>query len=269
MMFDVAHGNVVYLFAHPDDEFACSMPIRAQTRRGVSVHCVFTTDGGHGGQSVFRRQQESRRVLARLGVPCSNIHFLGEAHGFPDGGLHKKLAEASLALESCFEQITNVRAVALPAWEGGHQDHDATHLIGVELTLRLNIPLVRQFPLYNGAGLPGPLFKVMAPLCDNGPVRSYRAGMAERLFAVMLCFHYVSQWKTWVGLLPFFTWHLLTRGTFPEQDVSLARIRETPHPGSVLYERRGFLKFSEFNAEVEKFLAARSPDDATVRASLE
>ena len=57
--------------------------------------------------------------------------------------------------------------VYLPAWEGGHQDHDAGHLLGLSLAapgLRL-----RQFPLYQGAGLPGPFFRVMAPLPGNGP----------------------------------------------------------------------------------------------------
>ena len=257
MTIDAASGNVIYIFAHADDEFACSMPIRAQTRQGMSVHCIYTTDGGYGGQSISRRQDESLRVLRSLGVDASNVHFLGGTHGLPDGNLHTKLDEASAALQSCFERISAVRSVALPAWEGGHQDHDATHLIGVELALRLEIPSVIQFPLYNGQGLPGPLFKVMHPLAANGPVRSYHASLSERITAISLSIHYASQWKTWAGLLPFFAWHFLTRGTFPEQKVNPARLRESPHAGSLLYERRGFVNFSEFQAAAEKFLATR------------
>lgn len=254
---------VLWLLPHPDDEFACSMRIRTMAAAGDAVHCAFLTDGGFGGQSVPRRRAESLGVLRRLGVSASSVHFLGERHGFRDGALHERLDDALDALEGLVEAIGPVDALHVPAWEGGHQDHDATHLLGLVLSRRRAIRTLRQFPLYHGAGLPGPWFRVLDPLAANGPWQPHRTTPGERMRAVALCLSYRSQWRTWLGLLPFFAWHMLTRGTFPEQDVAHARVTEAPHAGAVLYQRRGFLTLSEFRRAANVFLASHGIGSST------
>ncbi|HZH44648.1 MAG TPA: PIG-L family deacetylase [Lysobacter sp.] len=248
-------GRILFLLAHPDDEFACSVPIRAMARAGAEVHCAYLTDGGFGGQPVARRRHESRRVLEGLGVPEGRSHFLGEWHGFPDGALHAWLDAALVALQDLVRQIGPLDRLYIPAWEGGHQDHDAVHLLGLVLAKQCGISVLRQFPLYHGAGLPGPLFKVLDPLPANGAVHSYRASWRERVLAVTVCLSYVSQWRTWVGLLPFVVLHMLMHGTFSEQDVDPARVHEPPHPGPPLYERRGFMPSDRFSEAAARFLA--------------
>ena len=258
------HRRILWLLPHPDDEFACSMRIRATAAAGDEVHCVFLTDGGFGGQSVARRRLESLRVLRRLGVGAAAVHFLGERHGFRDGTLHERLEDALQALDALIEAMGAVDVLHVPAWEGGHQDHDATHLLGIVLARRRSVGSLRQFPLYHGAGLPGPWFRVLHPLAANGPVQPHRATPVERLWAVALCLSYRSQWRTWLGLLPFFAWHMLARGTFPEQQVDPARVAESPHVGVVLYQRRGFLAMPEFRRAADAFLAAHGIAPATV-----
>lgn len=45
-------------------------------------------------------------------------------------------------------------SLLIPAWEGGHQDHDAAHLIGRRLADRTGAR-AWQFPLYTGSALTG------------------------------------------------------------------------------------------------------------------
>lgn len=250
-------GRTVFLLAHPDDEFACSIPIRHGVRAGDEVHCVYLTDGGYGGQSVRVRKEESLRALALLGVEPGRVHFIGAEHRLPDGALHRHFERAAAVLERLFDALGAVDVVHVPAWEGGHQDHDATQLVGAVVAQRAGVARIVQFPLYQGAGLPGPLFRVLAPLPANGPIAGVRANAGERWLAIRLCFSFSSQWRTWVGLLPFFALRMLMDGRFPEQPIDAMRWRESPHSGDVLYERRGFVSRAEFAACADAFLEQR------------
>ncbi len=248
-------SRALLLLPHPDDEFACSMRVRAMVRNGIEVHCAFLTDGGYGGQSITRRRYESLRVLRTLGVTEQQVHWLGQRHAIPDGALHRHLVPAMDALVELTKHVGDIDSLHIPAWEGGHQDHDAAHLLGLALAERNSSMSVGQFPLYTGAGLLGPWFKVLSPLEANGPaVSTYRAKWSERVRAVLLCLSYVSQWRTWAGLLPFFAARMAADGCFREQAVSVSRIQEPPHSGRLLYERRGFLTYREFQAITTPFL---------------
>lgn len=221
------------------------------------MHCAYLTDGGYGGQSTQVRMRETIRALSLLGVKTSFVHFLGSEHDFHDGALHTQLMAAADALDELFMDSNGFESMYLPAWEAGHQDHDAVHLLGECLAHVRGVSNLRQFPLYHGADLPGPLFRVLSPLPQNGPVDVYRASMIERMQAIRLCLLYRSQWRTWIGLLPFFAWKMLMHGEFPVQPVNGARLSEPPHSGKPLYERRGALEAKVFFAEANAFLARR------------
>ena len=234
----------LFLLPHPDDEFAVSAHLADAVRAGDDLLLAYLTDGGFSGQDVGTRESESLDVLAGLGVPASAVVFLGREHGLPDGALHAHLPRARAALRDRLAAFGTPDEVYLPAWEGGHQDHDAGHLLGLSLAapgLRL-----RQFPLYQGAGLPGPFFRVMAPLPGNGPSERRVASLRERFRQLRICFSFPSQWKTWLGLTPFVLLHLLRDGAFHLQGVDVRRVLQPPHAGRPLYERRGFLAQEEF-----------------------
>lgn len=245
----------VFVLAHPDDEFACSMWMASLAACGHPIAVAYLTDGGFGGQATARREAESLRVLRRLGVAASDVAFLGRRHGWPDGALHTRLDAAVEVLGAWMDTLDGVGMVVMPAWEGGHQDHDATHLVALAAASARGIHDLWQIPLYTGAGLRGPFFRVLRTLPQNGAVEAYHATWPERLRALALCLEYASQWKTWVGLLPFLTLHLVTAGTFPRQRIDLGRLRQAPHPGAPLYERRGFLAYSEFRAAADRFIS--------------
>lgn len=239
---------LVALFAHPDDEFAVFPWIEQAIRSGQPVHCIWMTNGGWGGQSISRRREESVKVLRRLGVTREMMHFLGEQDSIPDGQLHRLMDRARDALRVALPRLPKNAWWLIPAWEGGHQDHDACHLLAIE-TVAPGTPLF-QYPLYNGLGLPGPVFRTLSPLRSNGPTCDVPIGWKHRILYPIYCLGYRSQWKSFVGLLPFYALRMLQRRPFRIQPVEPAATRRRPHAGKLLYERRGGPSWEEFQSEV-------------------
>lgn len=233
-----AGGPVLFLLAHPDDEFGVFPWIEHALAEGDALHCAWMTDGGWGGQDILRRQAESERVLSRMGVKGTSMHFLGGQHGFADGDLWNQLEPAMQTLRARYSGLSLSRVV-FPAWEGGHPDHDASHLLGLALARELGAEAL-QYTLYQGEGLPGPLFKVLSPLPANGPSIPLVVSAKQRLRYIFACLQFRSQWKSFAGLLPFYALKLcFTRHPFVLQPVQAPRTAERPHPGPLLYERRG------------------------------
>lgn len=240
------------LLAHPDDEFAI-FPLLEDRRR--PTHVAWLTDGGWGNQSIELRRHESTAVLRRMGVPLDHMHFLGHDWSIADGTLHRQLDHVVPRLLTYFAWIPPKSEVILPAWEGGHPDHDATHLAGVALAAHLALD-ARQFSLYHGEGLAGPLFKVLTPLLSNGRAEIVPTTFLQRLRYVRECLRYRSQWKSFVGLLPFYAWRMRRADAFALQWVMPGRTAQAPHQGTLLYERRGGPSWRDFAEATRRF---RSP----------
>jgi N-acetylglucosamine malate deacetylase 1 len=221
------------LLAHPDDEFAIFPLVSAP---GDGLHVAWLTE---------RRRRESTEVLERLGVPRSNLHFLGHEWSVADGSLYHRLDDVVPRLLSYFGWLAHGSELMVPAWEGGHPDHDACHLAGIALARHLGSQ-PQQFSLYQGEGLPGPLFKVLTPLTGSGPARAIPTTAGERMRYVWTCLSYRSQWKSFVGLLPFYAWRMRRSDAFVVQPVAPERTAQRPHIGALLYERRGGPSWDEF-----------------------
>lgn len=239
-----ADAPLLAVFAHPDDEFAVFPWLRRALADGRRVEAVWLTDGGWGGQDTARRRTESIAVLSGLGMAPARMHFCGEEWGITDGGLHLRLDEV---VPRVLERLGTACGgeVLIPAWEGGHHDHDASHLVGIALA-RARDARMWQFSLYHGEGLPGPWFKVLSPLRGNGDAETLSTGLGERLGCAALCLRYRSQWKSFVGLLPFYAWRMLSADAFQRQPVDPRRTAQRPHEGAMLYERRGGPSWADF-----------------------
>ncbi|MFL6464897.1 MAG: PIG-L family deacetylase [Bryobacteraceae bacterium] len=89
--------SLVIIGAHPDDEFLHPAAIRAAVENSVPVHIIFLTSGDAGGSDRFFgveyspaeaiefghiRMAEARAAALHLGIPESNLHFLGLPDGF-------------------------------------------------------------------------------------------------------------------------------------------------------------------------------------------
>jgi hypothetical protein len=239
------------ILAHPDDEFAIFPHLERAIAGGRQVRVTWLTDGGWGGQSVERRRMESVGVLRALGIPEDHLHFVGAELGIADGSLHEHLDDVVPHLRG--KLLPSVgEEVLVPAWEGGHHDHDATHLAALALVDGRDCD-VRQFSLYHGHGLPGPLFRVLSPLPMNGQARVFQTTLAMRARYVGLCLRFRSQWKSFLGLLPFYTVKMLGSNAFVTQPVLRERTAHRPHPGPMLYERRGGPSWEAFAQATSRY----------------
>lgn len=245
----------IFIFAHPDDEFGCYESIRREILAGHEVKCYYLTDGGYGGQPVERREAESARVLGKLGVSANAIRFLGRKHNIPDGYLPDHMLLAATALVDDVKGSGGIAAVYVPAWEGGHQDHDAAHVIACAINAQVRArDGLWQYSLYQGRGLKWGLFRVMKPLESNGPLRAQTISLKRRFGYLRLCLSYPSQWKTWFGLFPFVAMKLMFVGRYYLQPASLNKDIRRPHDGLLLYERREMARFDDVEKHIRLFV---------------
>jgi LmbE family N-acetylglucosaminyl deacetylase len=218
----------LYVFAHQDDEVAIAPRIARDVAAGARVVCAFLTDGG----APAVRDAESRAVLAELGV--RDVIFVG----FPERELVEHLEEAYHALE----EIDADEIITL-AWEGGHQDHDAAHLVALALATKRGVRCL-EFPLYRG------YFRVLSPL--RGGERR-RLSAREVVLRVVLSWRYPSQRRSWLWL----GWWLWLRWSEVVREASVERVLHPPHEGRLLYERRFRFPRERFFAAARTFIEQR------------
>ncbi|MDE2606450.1 MAG: PIG-L family deacetylase [Burkholderiales bacterium] len=241
----------LFFFAHQDDEFGVFEHIVRARASGQRVCCAYLTSGVAEQNSPTRRNSESTRVLLQLGVAPADIHFPGQELGIADAHLVRHIERAVDWIATWLAGLSSVASAYLPAWEGGHHDHDALHAAVLLAARRTTSGArLRQFPLYNAYHCPSPFFRVFKPLPVNGPAEHLPIPWRRRLRFLRYCLSYPSQAKSWAGLLPFTILHYVLRGIESEQDVSLQRLRERPHPGPLYYERRGFCTWPEVQQAV-------------------
>jgi LmbE family N-acetylglucosaminyl deacetylase len=252
-----ARKTVLFVLAHQDDECLVSTRIARELEWRHRVVCAFLTDGATARAGAARRDAESRRVLLDLGVREEDLHFLGSRHGIGDQALAHRLEEAYQRLE---EELSGLpcRRVYTLAFEGGHPDHDAAHLVALAYARRRGLlPRTWQIPAYHGHRTPGRLFRVQAllPRATRRWRRRLPAGLAWR--HAWLPLRYPSQMRSWLGLWPelFVRRALLRREVLEAADP--AAVRGRPHPGPLLYERMGVLSYPTFAALARPFVARR------------
>ena len=250
----------IYLLPHQDDEFAMLQSMVDQLDRDIAL--IFMTNGWQpGGPAPEVRNAESMRVLASMGIPAEKAYFLGTHHDFGDGFMPDNIKATWEALLTHVDLLLrdsggSLTSVYMPAWEGGHQDHDVTHVLGVCLAIRHDcLDSSRQISLYHGCRMPWKFYRVLQPLAENGAVEPVRIPWANRLKILALFRHYRSQWKSIIGLYPFVLLRMLIRGEECYQRVSYDRLQQSPHTGRLFYESRGFANENVVRESISRFLA--------------
>jgi LmbE family N-acetylglucosaminyl deacetylase len=243
-------SDLLCVFAHQDDEYGVAARIARERKSGRRVICAYLTDGAAQVPSSVR-DAESRVVLTHVGVDESDILFLGSRHDIPDGSLVEHLEAAFHLLERAVRD-RDVGEVITLAWEGGHQDHDAAHLVAVAFAQKRGVPCF-EFPLYRGNRY-GNLFRVLSPIRSTGS--RTKLGFSEALRASMLAWQYRSQRKTWIGLFgeSFLKLVVLRREVVDEIDPK--RVVDPPHARPLFYERRFHFPWERFVAAARPFIEA-------------
>ncbi|HEV2270707.1 MAG TPA: PIG-L family deacetylase [Steroidobacteraceae bacterium] len=147
-------GGILVFAAHQDDEvLGLGLTLARHRSHCERVTVVFTTNGAGGNwkeSNALKRAVSAARfkeacdALAIIRIDAAEIVCLG----FPDGGLHRYIPEASQDI------ATLIRAIApdtiyVHAMEGGHVDHDVTAFIVQEACARLLIEPVFEWAEYN------------------------------------------------------------------------------------------------------------------------
>lgn len=250
----------IILLAHQDDEIAI-MPLIMQALDAINVHVVFLTSGTYDGSSSRQRNLESLRNLSYLGVLEDNIHFVGSLLAISDKTLSQHL---DLVYQPVVDLIFkhSIKSIYTMAWEGGHPDHDATHLLGVVIAYRHGLlGQCWQLPWYNGALAtklkPVNLFYQLAA---NGNVQTICVNWRNRCKWLLLAIRYPSQWKVLVWLYPLLFKFVLASGRIVIQPCSVMRIKERPTAKILRYEQNNFYQYRQFEQDVAAFLQSYLPE---------
>jgi LmbE family N-acetylglucosaminyl deacetylase len=244
----------LFLFAHQDDETPVFLEIESLIDAGERVVVCYLTSGRLDGGLAAARNTESTLVLQKLGVNPADIHFIGTDLSIPDGRLIEQIEHVYAHMAQWLEKQGPFSSIYSLAWEGGHQDHDAVYAIAVKLASQAGIVKSSyQFPYYHGKGLKGSFFKVLNAIPENGPVLKKTIPISKRIKYFHLCLSYPSQYKTWIGLGPFFLIHYVFDGTQVLQKLMPERVGQRPHAQSSLYERRKFYSYEKFKSTLDKF----------------
>ena len=250
---------LIALLPHPDDEFAILPWLERAVRDGRPVHLVWLTDGALGGADPEGRRDESLLALRSAGIAPATAAFIGVDQRIPDGRLHASMAQAYGAAFATVSGIVGPAEVLLPAWEGGHQDHDAAHALGRALSRALGFPAL-QYPVYQGQGLRGPFFRTLTPLRGSTVASSVPVGWASLGRLVRACLHYRSQWRSFMGLLPMVLVRLLYRREMVLCPVDGQAELRPPHEGRLLYERRTAWRWPDLEASIRPYWSPSTGD---------
>jgi LmbE family N-acetylglucosaminyl deacetylase len=244
--------SVVYILAHFDDEY-CALPLIWQAaREGLAQRFVYLADYRDAGLGA-RRLAETQVFLARQGIAPAAVIPLGLGTGAFDQSVYRCVDVLFPALAQAVAAAGPVSRLVTPAWEGGHMDHDACAFMAVRLAERTGGPELRQFSLYNGPGLPGPLLRGGAPLAENGPCEQVALGPAEWARWMSGVRAFPSQLYAWSGIWPAMFAGFLTRG-FAWQRLAPERVEVRPHKGSLFYERMFRTPYAEVRAALDAAL---------------
>jgi len=149
---NATRAPALFLLAHHDDEVFCAGHLAHVLREGRPVWLLWATAGGLA--PARRRIAEGERVRRLLALPETQAQSLS----LPDQEalLHlpeiEREAERLLALMRADTAASTDAAERLelyvPAYEGGHPDHDAVNLVAAQLRARHDHVSVIEFPLY-------------------------------------------------------------------------------------------------------------------------
>jgi len=248
--------TVVYVLAHFDDEYLARPLIRravAQGRPHLFVHVVDYRDPKMGA----RRHRETLAFLEAEGVPAASQIHLGAGTGWWDGELHRHIGPAYEALKAAVAAAVPgaVERVVVPAWEGGHPDHDVCSALGAKLAAERGAQAIDQVCLYQGKGLPWIFYRACTPLAENGPPHELSLAGGEWLGWLAAVGAFPSQLKAWSGLLPGMALTFLRARRFRWQSLDPQRIGEAPHAGGLLYERMFRVPYAAVRAAVDSLAA--------------
>ena len=146
--------RILFLAPHPDDELVAAAVSMARTRAaGGAIHILFLTTGVPAPDQLWpwRRADHATRVTTRRSEALRVADALNSVPiGFsewPSRSLKSHIEQALAWISQCIREYA-IEAIWVPAWEGGHQDHDVANFLASHAA---NGRPVIEFAEYNWA----------------------------------------------------------------------------------------------------------------------
>ena len=204
--------------------------MRRELDAGARTTLLWATAGGLA--PARRRIAEGARALAALGLPAAGIDL-----ALPDQHAVEHVATIAGEVRRLLEPVAPAKAVVyVPAYEGGHPDHDAVNLAA---TLAAAGPGVRvvEFPLYRRGPFGLAVQSPLAPLATAHD-RFTVLPLSDRDIATRRDLARANASQLVPSLLPLLTlarWAGRGRAE-PARPLPAHQYSRPPHPGRLLYE---------------------------------
>lgn len=245
-----AKRSAIFLFPHQDDEVGIFQKIVDELKDENEVFCLFFTRASNEKKNSTRNF-ESTSVLLSYGVKQENILFVGQSLDIEDKCLHRHIHLAYEWLKDWLARHSDIGNIYVPAWEGGHPDHDCLNAIAAKLAPQVLIKgKIWQFPLYNARNCPPYFYRIQSALTANGTIKKIPISFINRMRYIKSCLGYPSEAMAWVGLFPFFFFNYLVLGYQILQPIKPDRIFLRPHEGVLYYEVRKFGTWNDVSSAV-------------------
>jgi LmbE family N-acetylglucosaminyl deacetylase len=251
--------NHIFLFSHQDDEIAIFKTIKDSINTNKNVLIIYLTNGNISKSDntnfILKRENESKRVLEKLGVSSHNILFMGKKLNIKSYDLLNHLEKAYEELANTINDIDGETSIYTHAWEGGNVDHDSSYVLALKLMKNNpNITNGFQFPFYNSYKIPFNFYRVFCPIKENGQSINTNISNKEKIQFIKFLFNYASQLKIWIGLYPFIIFKILMNNYNYLQKIDKNTQLQKPHKNSLWYEKQNFIKFDKIIVLFDSFL---------------
>ena len=169
----------LFLLAHHDDEVFCAAHLRRALAAGGSVRLLWATAGGLA--PARRRMAEGARVAELLDLPAGAACDLQLRDQHAVEHIPVIAREVARLLDRCADENLHPAVAApaeedalttiyVPAYEGGHPDHDAVNLAAALAAAARPGLRVTEFPLYR-RGRFGLVVQSPVPAAATSPER--------------------------------------------------------------------------------------------------
>jgi hypothetical protein len=188
-------GKLLILLAHPDDEIFI-LPFLSKVQ--VQTFFVYLTNNSRYFSAD--RSRELNESIHRFRAQGYDFQIEKFEKPCRDGFCFLDLSEEHFRQIDNFIRTNNVTRIASLALEGGHQDHDVASLFSRKLAITNNIDFI-EFSAYKKPKKNLFSLAVMKPQKKGVSFSFSRLEVIKNVFSLTLL--YRSQWRTWLGLLPF------------------------------------------------------------------
>lgn len=188
----------LFLLAHPDDEIF-ALPLLFEP--GFENVMLFLAT-----QGCDHRLNEAQEAVQYLQAKGVDVSILPIAFPSSDGLLH--LDFLTERLDQLVKLVTriNPNQILTTCYEGGHQDHDTTAVLGYVISRELKTSF-GMFTAYRNSKRVFPHFQVLSRI-NNAQAINFSSVLLT-IVSLNLMRIYRSQWRTWMGLGPFIVWNFL------------------------------------------------------------